>query len=237
MRFSRISVRVLRSLGPVIGAIGCAVALVALAPMPHDHIYADYCPASAPCTPPPPQPRRRAPPAATPCPTATPPDTASPPPAAATLNGLDLMMKPPFVILPIIGGAGLAIALIYWILSMVMRPKQKPLKSVAVTHVASRPDYAAGFGAPPPVPAPPAAPPSAWADVLPQTPSTPPSAPVGPPAEPEAPATADLAQAPPAEPPTTPPAQHRPMPSEMPPADPAAAPDEPPDFPEPVDCY
>src|SRR5258708_3098345 len=56
MRFSRISVRVLRSLGPVIGAIGCAVALVALAPMPHDHIYADYCPASAPCTPPPPSP-------------------------------------------------------------------------------------------------------------------------------------------------------------------------------------
>src|SRR5258708_5169411 len=233
MRFSRISVRVLRSLGPVIGAIGCAVALVALAPMPHDHIYADYCPASAPCTPPPPSPvptptptnaflsldvtagdptthitarappppRRgfpvpraaappppRAPPPAPPdvgpAPPGRPPDTASPTPAGATLNALDLMMKPPFVILPIIGGAGLAIALIYWILSMVMRPKQKPLKSVAVTHVASRPDYAAGFGAPPPVPAPPAAPPSAWAGVLPQTPAPPPSPPVGPPPEP-----------------------------------------------------
>src|SRR5260370_30109444 len=56
MRFSRISLRVLRSLGPVIGAIGCAVAFVALAPMPHDRIYADNCPASAPCTPPPPTP-------------------------------------------------------------------------------------------------------------------------------------------------------------------------------------
>src|SRR5260370_1354035 len=199
MRFSRISVRVLRSLGPVIGAIGCAVALVALAPMPHDHIYADYCPASArsalaaaPATPPP-RPSPAAPPHAGPSPPGAPPDPPSPTPAAATLNGLALMMNPPFVILPIIGGAGLAIALIYWILSMVMRPKQKPLKSVAVTHVASRPDYAAGFGAPPPVPAPPVAPPSAWADVLPTTPATPPSAPVGPPAEPEAPATADVA--------------------------------------------
>src|SRR5260370_41881497 len=56
MGSSSLSVRVRRSLGPVIGAIGCAGALVALAPMPHDHIYADYCPASAPCTPPPPSP-------------------------------------------------------------------------------------------------------------------------------------------------------------------------------------
>jgi len=336
MRFSRISLRVLRSLAPVIGAIGCAVALVALAPMPHAHIYAAYCPASAPCTPPPPPPSPTPTPtnaflsldvtagdpntqitvnggaflpnesmtliwdppnnkvaggavadgsgnftthvkpfsgdppgihhlcasvppnpcasftlqAATvtptpqgspspspdtsPSPTASPTDTASPTPVAATLNGLDLMMKPPFVILPIIGGAGLAIALIYWILSIVMRPKQKPLKSVAVTHVASRPDYAAGFGTPPPAPASPAAPPSAWADVLPKTPTAPPAS-HEPPAEAPTVAPSESGEAAPAEPFATAPGEPPATPSEAPPSDPAAAPDEPPDFPEPVD--
>jgi hypothetical protein len=336
MRFSRISLRVLRSLAPIIGAIGSAVALVAVAPMAHAHIYADYCPASAPCTPPPPtpsptptpnnaflsldvtagdantqitvnggaflpnesmtliwdppnnkvaggavadgsgnftthvkpfsgdapglhhlcasvqpfpcasftlqavavtpsaSPSPSASPDTSPSPTASPTDTASPTPVAATLNGLDLMLKPPFVILPIIGGLGLAIALIYWILSIVMRPRQKPLKSVAVTHVASRPDYAAGFGTPPPAPAPPAPPPSAWADVLPQAPAAPGvsteppvEAQTGVPPEVGEAAPADLSATAPDEPPTTP--------SEGPPPDPAAAPDEPPDFPEPVD--
>jgi hypothetical protein len=136
------------------------------------------------------------------------------------------MMKPPFVILPIIGGLGLAIALIYWILSTMRRPQQKPLKSVAVAHLASRPDYAAGFGTPPPVPLPPAPPPSAWADVIPTTPAAPPAS-GEPPAGPQPPATSEVAEAAPAEPPATP--------AETPPADPAAAPDEPPDFPEPVD--
>ena len=127
-----------------------------------------------------------------PSPTASPTDTASPTPVAATLNGIDLMLKPPFVILPIIAGAGLAIALTYWILSVVMRPRQKPLKSVAVAHLASRPDYGAGFGTPPPVPAPPAAPPSAWADTLPNAPAAPPVS-SEPPAEPEAIASSEAA--------------------------------------------
>jgi hypothetical protein len=119
-------------------------------------------------TTPTPQPSPSPSPDTSPSPSASPTfDTSSPTPVASTLNGLDLMLKPPFVILPIIGGAGLAIALLYWILSITMRPRQKPLKSVAVAHLASRPDYSAAFGAPPPAPTPPAAPPSAWADVIP----------------------------------------------------------------------
>src|SRR5229473_1414619 len=306
MRCSRISLRVLRSIGPVIGAIGCAVALVALAPMPHDHIYADYCPASAPCTPPPPtpsptptptnaflsldvtagdpttqitvnggaflpnesmtliwdppnnkvaggavadgsgnfmthvkpfagdppgihrlcasvppnpcasftlqavavtptpQPSPTPSPDTSPSPTPSPTDTASPTPVAATLNGIDLMLKPPFVILPIIGGAGLAIALVYWILSILMRPRQRQLKSVAVAHLSSRPDYSAGFGTPPPAPAPPAPPPSAWADVAAQPPPSP-ATPTEAQAEAPPPVAAEAAQATPEEPPVSPP--------------------------------
>jgi hypothetical protein len=161
--------------------------------------------------------------------------TVSPTPVASTLNGLDVMLKPPFVILPIIGGAGLAIALLYWILSITMRPRQKPLKSVAVAHLASRPDYSAAFGAPPPVGAPPAPEPSAWADVMPATAAATAPESVEPPAEPPAaeaaaePHLSDSAEATfqsaAAEPPAPAP--------EAPPPEIAAAPDEPPDLPEP----
>jgi hypothetical protein len=144
------------------------------------------------------------------------------------------MLKPPFVILPIIAGAGLAIALTYWILSIVLRPRQKPLKSVAVAHLASRPDYAAGFGTPPPVPAPPPPMPSAWADVLPKT-AAPPAVSPEPPAESETVASSEVAEAAPAEPSATAPEEPPATPSEALPPDPPPAPDEPPDFPEPVD--
>ena len=162
-------------------------------------------------------------PDSSPSPTATPSaDTTSPTPVATTLNGIDLMLKPPFVILPIIAGAGLAIALLYWILSIAMRPRQKPLKSVAVAHLASRPDYAAEFGTPP-VPPPPAPTPSAWPDVA---PPAPPPAPETPPdAQPLAASEAPEAAV--EEAPATQP--------EAAPQDPAAAPDEPPDLPEPGD--
>ncbi len=341
MRLPGISAR-LRTLAPIVGAIGSAVALVAFAPMAHAHILTD-CPgtASSPCptptpTPPPPtptptnafisldvtagdpntqitvsgsaflpgestslywdqpskvagasnadsngnfttrvkpfsgdspgvhhlcasvqpnpcasftlQPLATTPtpqpspsaspsPDTSPSPTATPTfDTASPTPVASTLNGLDVILKPPFVILPIIGGLGLAIALLYWILSMTRRPRERPLKSVAVAHLASRPDYSAAFGAPPPAAAPPAPPPSAWADVTPAatapaeaTPSNPAEAafqaagdepPVANTTESQSPAAS-------AEPPA--PAQ------DASPPDIAAAPDEPPDLPEPAD--
>jgi hypothetical protein len=167
----------------------------------------------------------------TPSPTASPTDAASPTRVAATLSGFDLMMRPPFVILPIIAGAGLAIALIYWILSIVLRPRQKPLKSVAVAHLASRPDYAAGFGTPPPAPPPSAPPPSAWADVgLAAAATAPPAAPEAPAEEPPPPTWGDAGAAP-AQPPDSTPV----LPAEAEVAAPDAAPDEPPDFPEPVD--
>jgi hypothetical protein len=144
------------------------------------------------------------------------------------------MLKPPFVILPIIGGLGIAIALIYWILTIVRRPQQKTLKSVAVTHVASRPDYAAGFGTPPPAPAAPAPPPSAWADVIPQAPAAPPVTPEPPVEEPPV-GPSEAGGAAPAEPFAATADEPSATPADGPPADPAAAPDEPPDFPEPVD--
>jgi len=83
----------------------------------------------------------------------------------SNLNPLDVILKPPFVILPIIGGVGLVIALMYWILSIALRPRPQTLKSVTVGHLASRPDYSAAFGAPPVAPAAVEPPPSAWADV------------------------------------------------------------------------
>jgi len=170
-----------------------------------------------------PQPSPTPSPDTSPSPTASPTDTASPTPVAATLNGIDLMLKPPFVILPIIGGAGLAIALVYWILSIVMRPRQRQLKSVAVAHLASRPDYSAGFGTPPPAPAPSAPPPSAWADVAPPAPPSP--DPTEAEAEAPPPVAAEAAEAAPEEPPVSP------AEAEPPVLD--AAPDEPPDLPEP----
>jgi hypothetical protein len=330
MRFSGISGR-LRALAPIVGAIGSAVALVALAPMAHAHILVDCvatstaspCPTPSP-TPSPvptnaflsldvtagdpntqitvsgsaflanestslywdqpskvagasnadvngnfttkvkpfagdapgvhrlcasvppnpcasftlqalatspspqdsPSPSPDTSPSPSPSPFASPTDSSvSPTPAAATINGIDLMLKPPFVILPIIAGIGLAIALTYWILSVVLRPKPTVLKSVAVAHLATRPDYAAGFGTPPPAAAEPAPPPSAWADALPAAtvpPETAPSEtlPEAPP--PEASAAAEFA-----------PAAEQAIPPATPPDDLAAAPDEPPDLPEP----
>jgi hypothetical protein len=149
------------------------------------------------------------------------PDT-SPTPVAATISGFDVLTKPPFVILPIIGGLGIAIALGYWILSLVMRPKEQVLKSVAVAHLATRPDYSAGFGAAPAAPAPPPPTPSAWDDVPAQPPPS--TAPEAEPPQSGPSAWADVAPAQ-SEPP--PPAAEPELP-EIP-----ASPDEPPDLPEP----
>lgn len=112
-----------------------------------------------------------------PSPTGNAPTSPIPTPVATTINGLDIIFRPPFVILPIIGGLGLVVALAYWILSIVLRPRQQTLKSVAVSHLAARPDYSAGFGAPPPTPAPTAPTPSAWADPVPPAVATTPEAP------------------------------------------------------------
>lgn len=166
-------------------------------------------------------------PSPTPSPTESPSPDASPTPVAATINGFDVLMKPPFVILPIIGGLGIAIALGYWILSLMMRPRQQALKSVAVAHLASRPDYSAGFGAAPAAAAPTAPVPSAWANVIPPQPQPPQPQPAPEPdpplPAPEPPHPQLFAAQPPfaAEPEPEPPLPELP-----------AAPDEPPDLPE-----
>ena len=107
-------------------------------------------------------------------------------PVATTLNGFDVISKPPFVFLPIAGAAAIALALGFWLFSVIRRPRPVAIPSAAVVHRATRPDYSAGFGAPPsPSLAPPA--PSAWPAEPPQpgppTPQAARSEPPPPPAE------------------------------------------------------
>ena len=107
-------------------------------------------------------------PSESPSPTPTVTVTASPSttPVAATLNGFDVISKPPFVFLPIAGAAAIGLALAFWAFSVIRRPRQVAFPSAAVVHRATRPDYSAGFGAPPsPAPAQPDA--SAWPDAPP----------------------------------------------------------------------
>jgi hypothetical protein len=113
-------------------------------------------------------------PSPSPQPTPTASDLPSPSatPVATTLNGLDVITRPPFVILPLIGVLAIAVSIGYWILSVVRRPKTVVFPSAAVVHRATRPDYAAPFGTPPPTPAAPQAP-SAWEDVVPKAPTPP----------------------------------------------------------------
>ncbi|TMD35486.1 MAG: hypothetical protein E6I89_14245 [Chloroflexi bacterium] len=106
-------------------------------------------------------------------------------PVAATLNGFDVISKPPFVFLPIAGAVAIALALGYWLVSMVRRPRTVALPAAAVVHRATRPDYSAGFGTPPPTSA--VAPdPSAWPEQPPQAPPAPAEQPPG--SEPQLPA-------------------------------------------------
>jgi hypothetical protein len=84
-----------------------------------------------------------------PSPTAAVTDTPSSSPVAATLNGFDVISRPPFVFLPIAGVIAIGLALGFWLYSVVRRPRRVALTSAAVVHRAMRPDYSAGFGAPP----------------------------------------------------------------------------------------
>jgi hypothetical protein len=103
---------------------------------------------------------------------ASPAQTSIATPVATTLGGFDVITKPPFVFLPIIGIVAILISLGYWILSIVRRPAPAVIPSAAVMHRASRPDYSAGFGTPPPPAPPPAAEPSAWAEPPPAPPAS-----------------------------------------------------------------
>jgi len=67
------------------------------------------------------------------------------------LSGFDVISRPPFVFLPIFGLGALLLSLGYWAVSAARRPRRlTPLPSAAVVHRATRPDYSAGFGTPPP---------------------------------------------------------------------------------------
>ena len=125
----------------------------------------------------------------TPSPTASPDSnpTATPitSPVAATLNGFDVISKPPFVFLPIAGAVAIALALVYWLMSVVRRPRALALPSAAVVHRATRPDYSAGFGTPPPHSAD-APVPTAWSEPAPHAPPAPTEQAAAP--EPEVPA-------------------------------------------------
>jgi hypothetical protein len=140
-------------------------------------------------TSPAPSPSPSASPSATPVATTTP--TLSPTPVAATLNGFDVISRPPFVFLPLTGAFAILVSLIYWLVSVVRKPRLKPLPTAAVVHRATRPDYKAEFGAPPPSGAEPQQE-SAWAEPMPSTHPAPETPPAEPEPEPE----------PPAEPPT-----------------------------------
>jgi hypothetical protein len=127
-------------------------------------------------------------------------------PIATTLNGFEVITRPPFVFLPLIGVVAIVVSIGYWILTAARRPRTVTFKSAAVVHRATRPDYAAEFGAPPPAAASAAAA-SAWSDVVPKAPAAP-----APQAEPELPAEA----APPAEPEPQPGVAEGPPPYERP---------------------
>lgn len=177
-------------------------------------------------------------------------------PDSTTLNGFDVISKPPFVFLPIVGVLAILLALGYWVMTTVRRQPQLKIPATAVVHRATRPDYSAGFGSPPSTPTLAPSDPSAWADVLPVAGAT-----VLPPAEPPTPAAEpDTAALPPVvEPGAEPPAPVESVepdvaapapadelaaePGDLPPVDwdlpstggHTASADEPPDFPEPGD--
>ncbi|HEV2141452.1 MAG TPA: hypothetical protein VGT01_09675, partial [Candidatus Dormibacteraeota bacterium] len=121
-----------------------------------------------------------------PTPTATTSGTPTTSPVASTLNGFDVISRPPFVFLPIAGAAAIGLALAFWLYTVVRRPRQVAFPSAAVVHRAMRPDYSVGFGTPPS--AAPASPePSAWPEGAPR-PQPPPVGPQPAQSRPEPPA-------------------------------------------------
>lgn len=138
-----------------------------------------------------------------PSPSATPTTaaSASPTPVAASLSGFDVISKPPFVFLPIIGALAILLAVGYWAFSVMRRPTPLNIPATAVVHRATRPDYSAGFAAPPAATASAGAAESAW----PEAPPAAPPAPVPQASTPEPPADAAPQQPPAAGPQTEPP--------------------------------
>jgi hypothetical protein len=186
----------------------------------------------------------------TPSASASPSPTESPSPspvAAASINGIDIITRPPFVFLPIIALLALIGLAAYWALGGNQRSRTLTLPAASVVHRAARPDHqktqeepappplvdtspSTGLGPEPPIRE--AEPPMPTHVEPPITMDPEPPAPMPPPAEP-----------PPSMPPEPPPVESQDWPStfhtpsgELPPSPEApAAPEGPPDLPEPGD--
>jgi len=90
-----------------------------------------------------PTPSAAATPSESPSPDQSPTPSGSPTPIpipAASTNGLDLILKPPLVFLPLAGLVGLVAALGWWLFTVFPR-RQGTLPSAAITHMSTRPTW------------------------------------------------------------------------------------------------
>ena len=89
-----------------------------------------------------PTPTPRVSPRPTPTPSASPSPSPTPSliaiPAGSNNNGLDVMLRPPFIFLPIFGLIALFLAIGYWLFSKLPRP-QRNLPSASIVHRSARP--------------------------------------------------------------------------------------------------
>jgi hypothetical protein len=91
----------------------------------------------------PPSPSESPSPAESPSPSASSSPTPTPviAPAANNTNNLDVLIRPPFIFLPIIAALGLIGAIAYWVLGTVARRRQPaPLPSASIVHRSVRPE-------------------------------------------------------------------------------------------------
>jgi hypothetical protein len=127
------------------------------------------------------------PPSPTPVESASPTSSASSTPSASQSSspvalpinpsgsgGLDVIMRPPLVFLPIIGLLGLLAALAYWVLMNIDRDRPPVLPSATVVHRSARPDMAPMHSRTPLPGAQPPTPPAEPAPAPPTTPEQPP---------------------------------------------------------------
>jgi hypothetical protein len=104
-------------------------------------------------TPTPPAPKTSTSPSPSPSPSLSPTPSIIPIPAGSD-SGLDVMLHPPFVFLPIITLLAVIAAAGYWLFGKLPRP-QKNLPAASIVHRSARPIYGAHLAAqPPPAPSP-----------------------------------------------------------------------------------
>ncbi|HET7465089.1 MAG TPA: hypothetical protein VFL29_00335 [Candidatus Dormibacteraeota bacterium] len=90
-----------------------------------------------------PTPSSAASPSESPSPVESPSPSASPsviPIPAASTNGIDLILKPPLVFLPLAGLAGVVLAVAWWLFSVFPR-QQRALPAASVVHRSTRPTW------------------------------------------------------------------------------------------------